>query len=208
MRAMRVSGVNGTRRPCAGFSLLEVAIAAALLFMTVSAVSAAVVGVSRAGARLQACMDADRAVRSEAERLRALPYCALSYPQLGAGRGASGPDLVAAVFPHAVTAQNVPAARYLAAAETSGAPAGSFVTLVTRDGVVVRCVARFLAGPDGPELGPGQLASWDLEGSDAPPAPTLSVELSAEPGGRSLRLVRSALSAPPLAPSSPLPEGG
>jgi len=205
---MRVNDVGKTGRPCSGFSLLEVAIAAAVLFMTVTAVSAAVVGVSRSGARLRASMDADRAVRSEAERLRALPYCAVSYPQPGAAQGANGPDLVAAVFPHAVMAQNAPSARYVAAADDSGAPAGSFVTLVTRDGVVVRCVARFLAGPDGPGLGPEQLAGWDVAGSDAPPAPTLSLALSADPGGRSVRLVRSALSAPPLAHSSPLLGGG
>ena len=94
---MRVNDVGKTGRPCSGFSLLEVAIAAAVLFMTVTAVSAAVVGVSRSGARLRASMDADRAVRSEAERLRALPYCAVSYPQPGAAQGANGPDLVAAV---------------------------------------------------------------------------------------------------------------
>jgi Tfp pilus assembly protein PilV len=203
-----VSGMGRTGRRCDGFSLLEVMIAAALLLMTVTAVSAAVVGVSRAGARLQGSMDADRAVRSEAERLRALPYCAVSYPQPGAGRGASAPDLVAAVFPHAVMAQNAPSARYVSAADASGAPAGSFVTLVTRDGVVVRCVARFLAGPDGPELEPEQLAGWDLAGSDAPPAPTLSVSLSPDHGGRSVRLVRSALSAMPLVPSAALPGSG
>jgi hypothetical protein len=205
---MRLSVVHGSGRPCGGFSLLEVVIAATLLFMTVTAVSAAVVGVSRAGARLQASMQADRAVRSEEERLRALPYCAVSYPQPGAGRGESGPDLVAAVFPHAVMAQNAPSARYVAAADDSSVPAGSFVTLVTRDGVVVRCVARFLAGPDGPELGPAQLAGWDVAESGAPPAQSLSVELSADPGGRSVRLVQSALSAPPLATSSLLPGSG
>jgi hypothetical protein len=112
------------------------------------------------------------------------------------------------VFPHAVMAQNAPSARYVAAAGDSGAPAGSFVTLVTRDGVVVRCVARFLAGPDGPELGSAQLAGFDVAESGAPPAQSLLVELSADPGGRSVRLVRSALSAPPLAPSSPLPGSG
>ena len=204
---MRMSHACGPGRPCGGFSLLEVVIAAALLLMTVTAVSATVVGVSRAGARLGASMDADRAVRSEAERLRALPYCAASYPQPGA-RGEEAPDLVAAVFPHALTAQNAPSARYVAAAEESGAPAGSFVTLLTRDGVVVRCVARFLAGPDGPELGPGQLAGWDLTGSDTPPAPALSVVLSAEPGSRSVWVMRSALSVPPPAPSSLLPGSG
>ena len=205
---MRVSAVGGPGPSRGGFSLLEVVVAAALLFMTVIAVSAAVVGVSRSGARLQSTMDADRAVRSEAERLRALPYCAVSYPQPGAGRGANGSDLVAAVFPHAQTAQNAPSARYAATADGSGAPAGSFVTLVSRDGVVVRCVARFLAGPDGPDLGPEQLTGWDAAGSHAPPAPSLVVALSTDPGGRSVRLVRSALSAPPLTPSSLLPGSG
>ena len=205
---MRVSDGGGSGWPCGGFSLLEVVIAAALLFMTVTSVSAAVVGVSRAGARLRDSMDADRAVRSEAERLRTLPYCATSYPQPGGGYGADGADLVAAVFPHAVVAQNAPSAQYVAAADGSGAPAGSFVTLVTRDGMVVRCVARFLEGPDGLQLGPEQLAGWDLALADAPPAPTLSVTLSADPGGRSIRLVRSALSVPSLPPVPSLPGSG
>ena len=183
-------------------------VAASLLFMTVTAVSATVVGVSHAGARLQSSMNADRAIRSEAERLRSLPYCAATYPQPGGGRGANGEDLVAAVFPHAVTAENEPSARYVAVADESGAPAGSFVTLVARDGVVVRCVACFSSGADGPGLGPESLAGWDMAGSDAPPAPTLIVTLSADPGARSIRLVRSALSVPSLAPSSPLPGDG
>lgn len=203
-----MSGGIGARRPCGGFSLLEVVIAAALLLMTVTAVSITVVGASRAGARLRASMDADRAVRAEAERLRSLPYCATSYPVPDGRRGANGPDLVAAVFPHAALAQNGPSARYVAAADGAGAPAGSFVTLLTRDGVVVHCVAWFQAGPDGPQLGPEQLLGWDDAASDVPPAQTLSVTLSADPGGRSIRLVRSALSAPPLAPSSPLPGSG
>jgi hypothetical protein len=205
---MRLSTVGRFGRPCGGFSLLEVVIAASLLFMTVTAVSAMVVGVSRAGARLRSSMKADRAVRFEAERLRSLPYCAATYPQPGGGRGANGEDLVAAVFPHAAIAQNEPSARYVATADEGGAPAGSFVTLVARDGVVVRCVACFSAGADGTELGPESLAGWDMAGSGAPPAPTLIVTLSADPGARSIRLVRSALSVPTLAPSSPLPGGG
>ena len=199
---------RGSGRPSGGFSLLEVVIAAALLFVTVTAVTATVVGVSRAGARLGGSMDADRAVLSEEERLRALPYCAVGYPQTGGALGETEPDLVAAVFPHAVSAQNSLSARYVATADGSGAPAGSFVTLLTRGDVVVRCVARFLAGPGGPDLAPEQLAGWDRASSDAPPASTLSVALSAEPGGRSIWMVRSALSVPSRPPSSPLPGSG
>ena len=205
---MRLSTVARSGRPSGGFSLIEVVVAASLLFMTVTAVSAMVVGVSHAGARLRSSMNADRAIRSEAERLRSLPYCAASYPQSGGGRGANGEDLVAAVFPHAVITQNEPSACYLAAADESGAPAGSFVTLAPRDGVVVRCVACFSSAAGGPVLGPESLAGWDMAGSDAPPAATLIVTLSADPGARSIRLVRSALSVPSLAPAPPLPGDG
>jgi len=205
---MRVSVGDGSGRSRGGFSLLEVVIAAALLLLTVTAVSSTVVGVSRAGARLRASMDADRAMRSVAERLRTLPYCASSYPQPLGGSGEEGADVLAAVFPHADSAQNAQRARYAAAADDGGAPAGSFVTLLTRDGVLVQCVAWFQASPDGPRLGPEKLAGWDVAESDAPPAPTLSLTLSADPGGRSIRIVRSALSVPSIAPSPALPGGG
>ena len=191
---MRVT-VRGTLlgRAGAGFSLLEVLIAATLLLMTITAVTICVASVSRAGARLEETMDRDRAVRVVSERLGVLPFCAGSYPQAGAEPGDHASDLVAAVFPHARPAQNTATARYVAADGDDRAPAGSFVTLLTEDGVQITCVARFLAGPDGPAVGPDGLGGWDAAAAEAPPASTLSVELSVEDGRRRVTLVRSAM---------------
>ena len=185
--------------PAAGFSLLEAVVAAALVLMTVTAVTVCVGTVSRAGVRLGKTMDADRAVRGVAERLRALPFCAPAYP-LPADEPAAL-DLVAAVFPHATPWRNIPAARYVDAAGDAVEP-GSFVTLVEQDGVEVRCVARFLGGPDGPSLGPPEVSGWDSGASSEPPAPAIAVELSAQAPGPACRtvLVQTALGSPPLIP--------
>jgi len=82
------------------------------------------------------------------------------------------------------------------------------VPLLTRDGVLVLGVAWFPARPDRPRRGPETLAGWDVAESDAPPAPTLSLTLSVGPGGRSIRVVRSALSVPSIAASPTLLGGG
>jgi hypothetical protein len=98
--------------------------------------------------------------------------------------------------------RNSPVARYVDAADDAAPPPGSFVTLFEQDGVEVRCVARFLAGPDGPSLGALEVAGWDGGASGEPPAPAIAVELSAEGPGQTRRpvLVRVALGSPPLVP--------
>jgi hypothetical protein len=186
-------------RVAAGFSLLEAVIAASLLLMTITAVTTCVAGFSGAGARLEENMDRDRALRLVAERLGVLPFCAGSYPQAGAEPGDPAGDLLAAVFPHARTAQNTPTARYVAADWDGVAPAGSFVTLLTEDGVRVTCVARFLAGTDEPPLRADDLGEWDAASAAAPPASAVSVELTLDNGGRGITLVRSAMAEAPIA---------
>ncbi len=111
--------VSATGRPwsAAGFSLLEVVIAAGLLLMTITAVTACITSVSRGGARAEAEMDADRAVCAVAERLRGLPFCAAPYPDSAAIRGPGAGDLVAAVFPHARVSENAETAYYVAAGQ-------------------------------------------------------------------------------------------
>ena len=180
-----------------GFTLLEAVMAAGLVLLTVTAVTACVVTVSRAGARLERRMDADRAACQVAERLRTLPFCAHSYPQATATGGRAS-DLVAAVFPHADLARNTASARYALVAGDEGESAGSFVTLSVEDGVQVTCVARFLAGPGGSVLGPESLGGWDAESASAPPSGTLSVVLGVPGGGRPVEFVRSALLTPPI----------
>lgn len=144
-------------------------------------------------------MDRDRALRLVSERLGVLPFCAGSYPQAGAEPGDPAHDLLAAVFPHARSAQNTPTARYVAAKGDGVAPAGSFVTTLVEGGVQVTCVARFLAGPDEQPLGADDLGDWDAASAAAPPASTLSIELTVEDGGRSITLVRSAMAEAPVA---------
>ena len=146
------------QRSTAGFSLLEVVVAAGLLLMTIAAVTACITNSSAAEARLQAAMDADRAVRAVAERMRSLPFCAATLPAPSSARGPAATDLVAAVFPHARVAENTEAARYIVVAGEEGdAPPGSFVTLVEERGVELRCVAVFLADEGGAALG---AAEW------------------------------------------------
>ncbi len=143
-------------------------------------------------------MDGDRAVRRVAQRLRLLPYCAGAYPQSAAERGAQARDLLAVVFPHASLGQNTPEARYVAAAGADDEPEGCFVTLLTEAGVRVRCVARFLSGPDGPEVGPEAVGGWDAATATAPPAPSLSLTLSVAGDGRVVEFTRTALLSAPI----------
>jgi hypothetical protein len=182
-----------------GFSLLEAVVAAALLLMTVTAVTICMAGISGAGARLEGSMDRDRALRRVSERLGVLPFCAGSPAQTSAATGDLAGDLLAVAFPHARPAQNTAAARYVAAGGDGAAPAGSFVTVLTEDGVPVTCVARFLAGPDEPALGPVDLVGWDAASGITPPAPMLSVRLTIEGDRRGVTLVRSAMAKAPVA---------
>jgi hypothetical protein len=197
MRAVRLKARSRpVRGVSTGFTLLEVVVAGGILLLTIAAVTLCVVNVSRAGARLERSMDADRAVRRVAQRLRLLPFCSASFPRVAAEPGAGQGDLVSSVFPHADPAQNTPVARYVASAGEEG-PVGSFVTLLLEDGVQIRCVARFLAAADGPELGVEAMSGWDALAVAAPPSPTLSLTLSTAGNGRIVRFSRSALSGAP-----------
>jgi hypothetical protein len=186
------------RQYAGGFSVLEAVVAAGVLLLTITAVSVCVGGVVRAGARLDRTRDADAALQRGAERLRSLAFCAPSLPVLAGGPAAS--DLCTAVFPHASSWKNTADARYVATAGDFSASPGSFVTVSDDGGVEMRCTAWFLRGADGPRLSPTDLAGWDVETAEEPPAPALEVVLCVgSPGGlRSVRLVLGAL-APSLA---------
>jgi hypothetical protein len=143
-------------------------------------------------------------VRTTAERLRALPFCASAYPVLGGAPSArQAPDLVAAVFPHARTSSNTSTA-WFAGADADDVSAGSFVTVLDVAGVSVRCVARFLAAGNGLPLEAAALAGWAVWEATEPPAPALEVRVSAVSSGvaRLVVVVRSALSAPVIDPRS------
>ena len=200
------------RCPAGGFSLLEVVVAAALLLMTVTAVSAALTTLTRGSSRLTHAMDVDRVLRDETEYLRALPFCAPTYPSAAEEAtvtGAPAADLVAEVFPHAVAADNREAARYVAVATPGDAPVGSFVTRVVRGGVAVERVARFVA-PGAPPLMPDSVVGWAVWGSSSPPAPALEVHLVATAHGASRRcvFVCSALRPPLLGADEARERGG
>jgi hypothetical protein len=173
-----------------GFSLLEVVIASAIVLFTVTAITACVASVSRAGQRMDASRRGDQALASVAEWLREIPYCAdvLPAPSGVPGRGAR--DLVSAVFPHACLSANTEDARFVSVDEHA-AEAGSFVTRLVEDGVVVVCAARF-CGADGDLLQPDEVEGFDVTASDRVPGPVLELTLSTEgvPGTRSCRLVR------------------
>jgi len=156
--------------------MLEVVIAAALLLLTVTSVSAAVTSISRAGSRAEATARADQGLDAVFSHLAALPFCPSSLPAAPGIEGSDARDLVAAVFPRADARLDTPAARYLTA-EADGIAAGSFVSRWTEAGVQVTCVARFrTAGGDW--LGPEDLDGWDLSTSTELPASVLVVDLT------------------------------
>ncbi|NLE21539.1 MAG: hypothetical protein GX624_01970 [Actinobacteria bacterium] len=197
---LMIKAAGLARRGASGFSLLEAVISAGLVLATVTAVSLSVGAAARASARLERTMEADRAVRSVAECLRSLPFCA---PVLPSAAGDQPADLVAAVFPHAVAWKNTAAARYAGAGADPADEPGSFISVWDEAGTEVRCTAWFLCGPDGPRLLPDDVTGWDAEGSAAIPGPALEVVVSAvaPAGARSVRLVLSALP-PAIAPES------
>lgn len=189
---MKSSGTR-TRRCTQGFSLLEAVVAAGLLLLTVTAVSACVGSAVRAAARLDRSREADAALHRCAERLRSLRFCAPSLPVPSDGPAA--PDLCSAVFPHAAPPKNTVEARYVEAGGDPAVSPGSFVTVVDEDGVEVRCTASFLRAADGPRLAPADLAGWDVETAKEPPGPALEVVLSVRDAGseRAVCLVLAAL---------------
>lgn len=197
--------VTARRRPARslreGFSLLEVVIAAGLVMATVTVVTATVVNASRAGSRIDSSMTVDRVLRREVERLRALPYCAPSYPTMSQphwAEGCSAEDLVGAVFPHAVASANRESARYVIVGATAEQPAGSFVTCEEVDGLSLTRVARFLAAEGSEPLGPDASAGWAVWCASPPPAAALEVRVNVVEGDvrREGRIVHAAL--PPV----------
>jgi hypothetical protein len=177
----RTSGRERIGHPEAGFSLLEVVVAAALLLLTVTATTACVTAVSRAGQRLEGEMAADRALASVTARLRCLPFCPSALPAPAAECGPGASDLVSAVFPHA-RADGGTEEGYFVAVSEDGIPAGSFVTSLSADGVRIVCVARFRDAAGG-WLGPDDLAGFDVHTAGRVPAAALALDLRATASG-------------------------
>lgn len=198
---------SSRRRPGAeGFTLLEAVAAAAVLLVTVTAATGTVVSGSRASARLQRTMEVDDVLRSEVERLRALPYCAPVRAEDAAGSAVAG-GVLDEVFPHALTEAGTADARYVAAGD-GDVPAGAFVSVVECGAITVTRVARFLDGSGEAALGPDAVAGWAVWGADLPPGAAVEVLLEAVAGqvSRSCRVELRAVDAP-LDPSD-TPAGG
>lgn len=169
-------------RVTAGFSLLEVVIAGALLLLTVTGATACVTAASRAGQQSEGAMAADRALAAVATRLRGLPFCPSELPAPAAARGAGATDLVSAVFPHADGGVGTGDGRFIGVSE-DGLPAGSFVTSLSFDGITVVCVARFRDEAGG-WLGPDDLIGFDVRTAAGVPAAVLALDLRAATSGR------------------------
>lgn len=160
--------------------------AAALILMTVTVVTAVVGAATKGASRLEVTSSADRALRSEVACLRALSYCAASFPAVSspvALDGLAAPDVVQDLFPHARPDCNTTTDYWVGAAETDEVPAGSFVTRREREGVLIIRVARFATGDDEP-LPATAVAGWAVWDAAAPPAGSLLVRLSAVRGDR------------------------
>lgn len=209
---MPLRGVRRRRRAAAegGFGLVEALAATAVVALTVAAVTGVVVSAGRGAARSAAAEAAETALRAEAARLRALPFCPPG-PVAGAGG-----TLVGEVFPcadpgaaggngwyvadgseppQALLAALPPAARPLARA----APEGSFVTVADGEGgVALLRIAAFLAA-DGTPLDGRAVRGWEATGAVPPSAAALAVDLTAAGrggAGRRAVLVFAALPAP------------
>ncbi len=170
-------------RVTAGFSLLEVVVAGALLLVTVTGATACVTAVSRAGQQAEGAMASDRALAAVATHLSSLPFCPRELPAPAAARGAGAADLVSAVFPHADARDGAEDGRFIEAGE-DGLPAGCFVTTLSFDGITVVCVARFRDAARG-WLGPDDLAGFDVRTAAGVPAALLALDLRATTPGRS-----------------------
>ena len=136
MRAARPDVTRRERldpRSRAGFSLLEVVAATAVLLIG----SAAITGLYALAAGRTAgqgrAMKVRETCHTTAQTLLALPFRSVD----------GGADLVSAVFPHADPAGNTASARFLTGQEES-APAGSFVSILDEEGGQKRLTATFV----------------------------------------------------------------
>lgn len=126
-----------------GLTLIEVVVAAAVLFGVVVAASRGVAWFAAADAGTGRRDAAASRVADELERLRGLPFCVA-----GTSPGQRH-DLVATTFPHADPASNTASRRYLSQGD-DGCPPGSFASrTIATDGtltVVATYVASTAAG--------------------------------------------------------------
>jgi len=168
MPADRKHGVQADRRNSAGFSLLEVVAATAVLLIGSAAVTSLYALAAGLTADQGRGMIVQEACHNTAQALLALPLRSAD----------GGPDLVSAVFPHADPAGNTASARFLASQEGS-APAGSFVSIRDEDGTQKRLTATFVTLDSIPAqpLAVQQVAGWHAGRGGPAPADALLVSV-------------------------------
>jgi prepilin-type N-terminal cleavage/methylation domain-containing protein len=167
-------GVRGRRRAQAGFGLVEVLAAAAVLGV------AAAAGVALATALLDAAAHASRRdtaadlVASTLQRLRALPPLPSE---------ANSTCVLQQTFPHADPGANLPGA-YVVLTDGAQAPAGSFVHESWSLGRRLRVVARFVRSTAGgwSVVSPADVLSFSLFEAGPLPGTALLVEVSVSEG--------------------------
>ena len=188
-----------------GFSLIEAVVAVAILSLACVAVSGVLSTTLRGERSLERRHHVEAVLAAEGERLAALPYYRRAD---GPERPASPASLLGEVFPHASPACNVPEACY--SDGSSAAPAGTFMSDVPADDLIVHRLSRFVAvAPAGLEPLPLEaLSAWAVWSDALPPAGLIEIELQASWRGLLVqrRLVLSA--APPfIAPAVAVLEG-
>lgn len=161
-----------------GLTLVEVAIALAILACTV--VAATSILAQARGVRLATQSDDDGRVlvENELERLRALPY----WSEVRKG---SEPDhfLVGALFPHAIASRNTESHYFVARAQGSD-PAGAFVSSHVLAEGSLRVVAQFaVSSRDGwRALGSGEIEGFACDQAWRPPSTTMIISVGFSSG--------------------------
>jgi hypothetical protein len=121
-------------------TLIEAAVATAVVALVVMAASGAVAAVDQLTARVGERDAAEAQVAATLEQLRSLPFA-------GAG-GAEGDDLLSCVFPHADSGRNSADAAYNDTA-LAGRPAGTFLTIKQTACGPETIAATFVVGTPG-----------------------------------------------------------
>jgi prepilin-type N-terminal cleavage/methylation domain-containing protein len=205
----------------AGFSLLEVVIATAIMLVMVSSASALEGAVRQSEGHALGSAAAHEVLRTWIVQVRSLPFApppggarpapaasrapaagglrpVASWPCAGEGQPPEAGSVVGLLFPHADRRRNTAEAEF-EPADAGATVAGRFMTLFHRDGGVVQASAWFVTSGDSgwQPLSPDALAGWSA-GDMPPPSGALTVDaVYRSPSGTVAHV--TALFTPPLA---------
>lgn len=173
-------------RPRAGFTILEVAVAASLLLATCVATTTVLSSATRADGAAELREHLRTILNGECQRLAALPFVQVDHGAESTGGTPAADSLVADVFPIARPELNTDA-RYFVGS-SGGDKAGTFVSIRALGSAEIRTEAVFVAG-DGSEpghLGPSDLGGWDCASGAQPPAAILEISVQVSERGRTV----------------------